>query len=139
MMDPATARVALRLQLDDVDAIIKTLPSVSIDPRVIGELAAFRSLREDLVRKWQEFSGQCLAYNIIKEENSNRAAFKRLLNEEQQAERASFYLAVNLANMTKVTMTWRADSPASRFLSVLRPRTSVVPMKTSRVKSSVVP
>jgi hypothetical protein len=87
MMDPATARVALKLQLDDVDAIVKTISPTSKDPVVVGELAAFRSLREDLVRKQNEFSGQCFAYNILEEENNNRIAFKRLLNEEQQAER----------------------------------------------------
>jgi hypothetical protein len=55
---------------------------MSTDPRVIDELAAFKSSREDLARKWQEFSGQCFAYNIIKEEKNNRVAFRRLLNEE---------------------------------------------------------
>lgn len=81
-MDPATARVALKLQLDDVDAILKTLP---LSPT--SEFVAFRSLRDELIRKWQEISGQAYAYNILREENNNRIAFKRLLSEEQQAER----------------------------------------------------
>jgi hypothetical protein len=81
-MDPATARVALKLQLDDVDAILKTLP-----PSSTSEFVAFRSLRDELIRKWQEISGQAYAYNILREENNNRIAFKRLLSEEQQAER----------------------------------------------------
>jgi hypothetical protein len=87
MMDPATARMALKLQLDDVEAILKRLPTTSNDIAATSEAAAFRSLREEVVRKWQELSGQCFAYNVLKEENNNQVAFKRLLNEEQQAER----------------------------------------------------
>jgi hypothetical protein len=91
-MDPATARLALKLQLDDVDAILKTLPAASSTATTMSEAAAFRSLREELVRKWQEVSGQCFAYNILREENNNRVAFKRLLSEEQQAERKCDYI-----------------------------------------------
>jgi hypothetical protein len=87
MIDPATARMALKLQLDDVDAILKTLPTTSNDITATSEATAFRWLREELVRKWQELSGHYFAHNVLKEENGNRAAFKRLLNEEQQAER----------------------------------------------------
>ncbi|KAH7061719.1 hypothetical protein BKA63DRAFT_588339 [Paraphoma chrysanthemicola] len=86
-MDPPTARLALKLQLDDVDAILKSLPASSTDAKVVGEIAAFRSLRNELVKKWQEVAGQCFAYNVLKEENTNHVAFKRLLSEEQQAER----------------------------------------------------
>jgi hypothetical protein len=89
MMDPPTARLALKLQLDDVDAILKTLDSSSDDAATAGEIAAFKSLRNELIKKWQEVSGQHFAYSILKEENNNRFAFKRLLNEEQQAERTS--------------------------------------------------
>ena len=83
MMDPATARLALKIQLDDIDAILKTLPPSS-------EAAAFMSLRGELIRKWQEVSGQYFAYSILKEENNHRVAFTRLLSEEQQAERMLF-------------------------------------------------
>lgn len=86
-MDPATARLALKLQLDDVDAILKTLSPSPDDATATGELAAFKALRSELIRKWQEVSGQHFAYNILKEENNNRVAFKRLFSEEQQAER----------------------------------------------------
>jgi hypothetical protein len=85
-MDPATARIALKLQLDDVDAILKTLPPSSDDAAAMGEVAAFRSLRNELVRKLHEVNGQCFAYKVLKEENNNRLAFKRLLSEELQAE-----------------------------------------------------
>jgi hypothetical protein len=86
-MDPATARVVLKLQLDDVDAILQTLPKASADVTVNGERAAFKMLREELVKKWNEVHGQVFAYNIIEEENANQAAFKKLLSDEQQAER----------------------------------------------------
>jgi hypothetical protein len=79
-MDPATARLALKLQLDDVDAILKAHNST------MSEAAAFMSLRTELLRKLQEVNGQCFAYNVLKEENNNVGAFRRLLSEEQQAE-----------------------------------------------------
>jgi hypothetical protein len=80
-MDPVTTRLALKLQLDDVDAILKAHTST------LSEAAAFVSLRTELLRKWQEVNGQCFAYNVLKEENNNNVeAFRRLLSEEQQAE-----------------------------------------------------
>ena len=79
--------MALKLQLDDVDAILKAFPPNDINAAAMSEKVAFSMLGEELVRKWQEVSGQYIAYNILKEENNNRAAFKRLLSEEQQAER----------------------------------------------------
>jgi hypothetical protein len=89
MIDLLTARVALKLQLDDVDAILKTLPRTSDDAATAGAITAFKSLRDELMKKWQEVNGQQFAYNILKDENNNRVAFKRLLTEEQQAERTS--------------------------------------------------
>jgi hypothetical protein len=84
--DSATARVVLKLQLDDVDVILKTSPKASNDGTISGERAAFCTPREELVKKWNEFHGQVFAYNIIKEENANQAAFKKPLSDEQQAE-----------------------------------------------------
>jgi hypothetical protein len=85
MMDPATARVVLKLQLDDVDALLKTLQSSSDNVASISEVAAFELLCNELVRKWHEVNGPCYAYNVLKEEN-NCLASRRLLSEEQQAE-----------------------------------------------------
>jgi hypothetical protein len=79
-MDPETARLVLKLQLDDVDAILKAHNST------MSEAAAFMSLRTELLRKLQEVNGQCFAYNVLKEENNNVEAFRRLLSEGQQAE-----------------------------------------------------
>lgn len=86
-MDPATARLALKMQLDDVDAILKAPPQGRSDDGAESERVAFEVLRGELVRKWNEVHGQVYACNILKEENANRVAFKRLLDEEQQAER----------------------------------------------------
>lgn len=86
MMDPATARLSLKLQLDDVDTILKTLHPDSSSATTASEVVAFTLLRSELVRKWQELNGQQFAYNVLREENNNRTSFKRLLDEEQQAE-----------------------------------------------------
>lgn len=83
-MDPDTARVALKVQLDDVNAILKSLPP---SPTNHNERTAFLLLRTDLEKKWQELRSQVFAYGILKQENNNRVTFTRLLNEEQQAER----------------------------------------------------
>ncbi|KAH4993882.1 hypothetical protein HBH95_050150 [Parastagonospora nodorum] len=109
-MDPATARMALKLQLDDVDAILKAFPPNDINAAAMSEKVAFSMLGEELVRKWQEVSGQYIAYNILKEENNNRAAFKRLLSEEQQAER-DHDMACRLAGKP---VPQRAPPPANR-------------------------
>ena len=61
--------------------------SQDADATATSSLAAFQALRSELVRKWQEVSGRHFAYSILKEENNNQVAFKRLLSEEQQAER----------------------------------------------------
>lgn len=87
MMDPATVRMALKVLLEDVGAILASLPSPTKDATATGEVAALRSLRGELIRKWHEINGQCLAHNILREENGNQRAFTRLLSEKQQAER----------------------------------------------------
>jgi hypothetical protein len=86
-MDTATVRVVLKLQLDEVDAILKTLPMTSDSGVINGERVAFTAFRDELLKKWHNVHGQAFANNIIKEENASREAFKRLLSEEQQAER----------------------------------------------------
>jgi hypothetical protein len=91
MMDPTTTRLVLKLQLDDVNAILKTLPASSTDPVVINEVSAFKCIRAEILRRWQEEHSQSLAHSILKEENANRETFKRLLSEEQQAERKSYH------------------------------------------------
>jgi hypothetical protein len=90
----------LKLQLDDVDAILKTLPKASNDATLSGERAAFKLLREELVKKYNEVHGKVLAYTIFQEENANHAASKKLLSDEQQAERR--YTATKLASMLQM-------------------------------------
>lgn len=86
-MDSATAQVVLKLQLDDVDAILKTLPKTDKNGAVNSERVAFAALGDELLRKWNNLRGQAFARNIGQEENSSREAYKKLLSEEQQAER----------------------------------------------------
>ncbi|CAN9365390.1 unnamed protein product [Alternaria alternata] len=86
-MDSATAQVVLKLQLDDVDAILKTLPKTDKNGAVNSEQVAFAALGDELLRKWNNLRGQAFARNIVQEENSSREAYKKLLGEEQQAER----------------------------------------------------
>ncbi|KAF2252813.1 hypothetical protein BU26DRAFT_210110 [Trematosphaeria pertusa] len=50
-MNPATAKLALKLQLDDIDVVLKSLPTSSSDIRAKNEVAAFRALRNELVIK----------------------------------------------------------------------------------------
>jgi hypothetical protein len=85
-MDGATARVVLKLQLDDVDAILKTLPKTNNSGVINSERVAFAALREELLNNWHNVHGQVFAYSIIREENAVQEAFERLLSEEQQAE-----------------------------------------------------
>ncbi|CAN9467995.1 unnamed protein product [Alternaria alternata] len=85
-MDSATAQVVLKLQLDDVDAILKTLPKTDKNGAVNSERVAFAALGDELLRKWNNLRGQAFARNIVQEENSSREAYKKLLGEEQQAE-----------------------------------------------------
>ncbi|KAI4680294.1 uncharacterized protein J4E84_007942 [Alternaria hordeiaustralica] len=86
-MDPETTRIVLKLQLDDVHAILKALPNTSNDGAVNSERVAFAALRDELTRKWQEVHGRVFAHNMIRKENAGRESFRKLLNEEQQAER----------------------------------------------------
>lgn len=88
-MDLNTARLALQLQLTDVESVLKSLPLYE-DSATHNEKAAFVAHREDLVRKWDDVQGQVFAYSILKEENNNRTVFRRLLDEERQAERAYY-------------------------------------------------
>ena len=70
-MDPVTAKLALKLQLDDIDVVLKSLRTSSGDIRANDEAAAFRALRNELVTKWMEVNGQCAAINILREEHAN--------------------------------------------------------------------
>lgn len=77
-MDPASARVALTLQFNDVEEILKTSGNAS-------EARAFTVLRTELVKKLQEVDGQCAAIDTLREENVKKATFMRLVAEERQA------------------------------------------------------
>ncbi|KAG9188181.1 hypothetical protein G6011_02104 [Alternaria panax] len=85
-MDPATTRVVLKLQLDNVDAILKTLPKTDSNGAVNSERVAFAALHHEVLKKWDSMRGQIFAHSITREENAGRETYKKLLSEEQQAE-----------------------------------------------------
>ncbi|KAL1795187.1 hypothetical protein ACET3X_007003 [Alternaria dauci] len=105
-MDFATAQVVLKLQLDDVDAILKALPKIDKNGIVNSERVAFSALGDELLKKWHDIRGQAFAHKIIQEDNADRRVYEKLLREEQQAER-DHDLARRLA-----------DEPASQGLAV---------------------
>jgi hypothetical protein len=77
-------RLAMKLQLDDIDEILQTLAGSVYDTS--AEVAAFKAHRDELQRRWDEVNGQCIAIQILREENNNRLAFTRLIEEERQAQ-----------------------------------------------------
>ncbi|KAF2105400.1 hypothetical protein BDV96DRAFT_375790 [Lophiotrema nucula] len=84
-ISPASNRLALRLQLEDIDAILKGLRDGTSTATIAHEAAVFQSLREDLLRKLAEVNGQCVALALLKEENTNKITYAKLVAEEGQA------------------------------------------------------
>ncbi|KAJ4345454.1 uncharacterized protein N0V89_011585 [Didymosphaeria variabile] len=78
-MDPDSARLALDLQLQDVDDSLRTLNTEN-------EAAAFRVLRDELIKKKGEIDGQCAAMGLLRNEFGERSVHRRLLAEERQAQ-----------------------------------------------------
>lgn len=113
-MDPASARLAMKLQLDDIDVILKGLSSNNT-----SEITAFQAHRAELLKKWGEVNGQCAAMAILREENANRTAFSRLLAEERQAE-SDHEVACRLAGLgppPKSTIKRRNETDAEELKS----------------------
>jgi hypothetical protein len=114
-MDPATARLALKFQLDDVEDALRELAPPGTDAAPAAEVAALEALRDELVEKWQQVTGQYLASHIPREENRNRIAFKHLLSGEEQAERTFPNVpgrrVRRSTDTVKVTMAWPAILP----------------------------
>jgi hypothetical protein len=111
-MDPATVRLALKLQLEDVEDALRSLAATGTDA---AEMAALKALRNEIMEKWQQVTDRYLASHIPREENRNRVAFKHLLSEEEQAERTFPNVPgrrVRCSTDTvKVTMAWPAILP----------------------------
>lgn len=56
-MDPDSAKLALALQLDDIETYRKTLPRSTASATVFSEAMAFEQLRGELLRKLWEVNG----------------------------------------------------------------------------------
>ncbi|CAO2653510.1 Nn.00g029210.m01.CDS01 [Neocucurbitaria sp. VM-36] len=78
-VDPATAQLAVELQLKDVNTILDELRAEE------DEYAAFDVMKLNLQDVLQLVKGQVLAMQILKADHENRVEFERLLRQEQQA------------------------------------------------------
>ncbi|KAL1603688.1 hypothetical protein SLS60_005277 [Paraconiothyrium brasiliense] len=90
-MDPKSAELALKLQLRDVNNILKT----TTDRR---ERAAFLILRDELVRKNSQAEGQYMAMQLLRRDYHERGQHQQLLAEERQAQ-GDHVVASQLAGM----------------------------------------
>lgn len=97
-MDPATAKLAVELQLADINDLLDGLYDSEDLPEGDGR-TSFQMLRRDLQQQLQVLEGQVLTLKILKEEHDNRVAFARLLEEEKRAV-SDHQLAMQLAGLT---------------------------------------
>lgn len=97
-MDTATAKLAVELQLEDINDLLDGLYDEEEIPDCDSR-SSFLVLRYDLQRQLQVLEGQILTLKILREEYDNRIAFSRLLEEERQAV-TDHQLAVELAGVT---------------------------------------
>ena len=96
-MDPETAKMAIQLQLADIDDLLDGLYDDEDLPTGDAR-SGFELMRQDLQKQLQVLTGQVLSLNILREEHNNRLAFSRLLKEEKQAS-GDHQLARRLANL----------------------------------------
>lgn len=82
-MDPATARLALDLQIQDIEDALRTLDAGS-------EAAAFRVLRDELTQKKSEIDGRCAAMSMLRAGYGERSVHRVLLAQERQAQGECF-------------------------------------------------
>ena len=78
-MDPATTKLAVELQLADVNEILGGLKAKN------DEYAAFQAIKASFQDTMQLLDGQALALNILRAERANQIQFERLVREERQA------------------------------------------------------
>ena len=97
-INPETAKIAVELQLGDINDLLDGLYDDEELPD--GDAGtSFRILQRDLQQALQILEGQILTLKILKEENDNRVAFFKLLEEEKRAA-SDHQLAMRLAGMT---------------------------------------
>jgi E3 ubiquitin-protein ligase RNF144 len=79
-LHPATAQLAIELQLADINAVIPGL-------REGDEYAAFHAMQTDLQNALLLFQDQTYAMDLLRVDHSTRVVFETLVQEERQAER----------------------------------------------------
>jgi E3 ubiquitin-protein ligase RNF144 len=83
-MDPETAKVAVELQIADINGLFDGLYDKADIPNGDAR-TSFQIMRKDLEQQLQILEGQLLLLKILREEHEGRVAFSRLLEEEKQA------------------------------------------------------
>jgi E3 ubiquitin-protein ligase RNF144 len=78
-LDPATAKLAIELQLADVNAILAGTDTKAADHM------AFETLKESLLHTLQLLTGQVLAMTVLRADHDNLVVFQGLVREERQA------------------------------------------------------
>jgi E3 ubiquitin-protein ligase RNF144 len=96
-MDPRTAIVAIQLQLEDIAEILKGLQDTQ--KPADNERASLETIQQDLVQQLATLEGQVLVIKLLKTEFDQRAAYKKLLDEEGQAIQ-DHELAMSMAGMS---------------------------------------
>lgn len=93
-VDPLTARAVLQIQIRELTNFINN-PACTPDER-----SNLMTVRRDLSKQMQTIRSRCLALRIITDDNSTRASFVKLVDEERQAD-ADHRLASQLALASK--------------------------------------
>jgi E3 ubiquitin-protein ligase RNF144 len=112
-LDPVTAKLAVELQLSDINA---TLTGLTNNPPKGDELAAFQDMRDNLQVVLQILEGQVLALNILKSDHASRVTFERLMQEESQASR-DHNMARQLAGLGSAPQASDSDESSSLMIN----------------------
>lgn len=94
-MDPDSAKVAVELQLADINGLFDGLYD-DVEIPTGDARTSFQIMRQDLEQQLQILEGQVLLLKILREEHETRVAFSGLLKEEKQAA-GDHQLAMQLA------------------------------------------
>ncbi|KAF2187119.1 hypothetical protein K469DRAFT_124223 [Zopfia rhizophila CBS 207.26] len=125
-MDPATAKLAIELQLTDINEILAGLHPGPVQDDTI---AAFEEMKANYQEILQVLEGQVLALNILKTEQQNRVQFNKLMEEEAQAVRDHEF-ACQLAGIACSTPRSSATRPTFGCSPVDTPQPAARPTFT---------
>lgn len=93
--DLSSAKLAVELQLRDIDELNKDMSKdgATSEQRKVNDI-----MKAELEKHLEVFKSKVLTLHLMREENATRVAFRRLMEEEVQAER-DHQLAVSLSEM----------------------------------------